>query len=49
MNVSEGYAKGFSDGWDKCREFICKEFNLNREEVIGLEYSDKIEEVKSDE
>ena len=39
------YAKGFENGWNKCRESMCKEFNLNKDEVIAWECSGELLDV----
>ena len=36
----DAYAEGFKDGWDKCRDFICKDFKLNKKVVLAWENSD---------
>lgn len=40
MNVVEGYANGFSDGWIKCRDFLVQECNLDIVKIISIERSD---------
>ncbi len=37
---SNAYAKGFQVGWNKCREFLCEKFTLNKDEVMFLERND---------
>jgi hypothetical protein len=33
--------QAYKQGWDACKEWICKEYNLNIEEVTQREKSDK--------
>ena len=35
------FSEGWKLGWDKCRELMCKRYNLDEKEVIEWENRDK--------
>ena len=37
MNNQELYAKGFKEGWNKHRKYICKEYGLDENTLISFE------------
>jgi len=39
--IADAFRSGYKKGWDKCREEICKQYNLNEKEVFAWECSDK--------
>lgn len=40
-DIRQIFIDGYMVGWDKCREAICEQYNLNKEEVITWERSDE--------
>ncbi len=38
---AEGYADGYMVGWNKCREKMCKKYNIKKSNVIVWENSDE--------
>lgn len=40
LRPNEMYAEGFKEGWEKCRDWICTQYDLNKAEVVGRELSD---------
>ena len=48
MNNQDIYAKGFKDGWDKCRNYISKTYGLNEENLKFWEQVENFEPTKED-
>lgn len=41
IETTKAYAEGFISGWNKCRDILCKKYNLNEDEIIAWEKSDE--------
>lgn len=47
--IADSFRSGYKKGWDKCREELCKTYNLNEKEVFAWECSDKNLDLLSEE
>ena len=48
MNNQEISAEAFKLGWDKCRAWICKHYNLDENDVIAKEMSEDLIRMEKD-
>ena len=43
QEMVEGYAKGYIDGWDRCRVKLCARYKLDVDAIIAWENSDELD------
>lgn len=47
--IADAFRSGYKKGWDKCRDELCKEFDIDKEKAFAWECSDKDLDILSEE